>query len=73
MRKRLLSVIMVLALIIAMAPAAFAAEVETFDTWDGTITTPEKLAMFIKLMQLKILWASPPLLMAMSLTLTRYY
>lgn len=42
MRKRLLSVIMVLALIVAMAPAAFAAEVETFDTWDGTITTPEK-------------------------------
>lgn len=44
MRKRLLSVFMVLALIIAMAPAAFAAEVETFDTWDGvSSTTPEQI------------------------------
>lgn len=42
MSKRILSVIMVLCLIMAMAPAAFATGEETFDTFDGTATIPTK-------------------------------
>lgn len=42
MRKRILSVFMVLCLMMAIAPATFATGEETFDTWDGTTsTTPE--------------------------------
>lgn len=40
--KRIISVFMVLCLILAIAPVAFATGDETFDTWDGTSsTTPE--------------------------------
>ena len=42
MRKRILSVFMVLCLMMVIAPATFATGEETFDTWDGTTsTTPE--------------------------------
>lgn len=40
--KRIISVFMVLCLIVAMAPAAFATGEETFDTFDGTATIPTK-------------------------------
>ena len=71
MSKRILSVIMVLCLIMAMAPAAFATGEETFDTFDGTATIPTKDGDTYQIDSAEDSWVLPILSTVMSLMRTR--